>query len=163
MTDTQRQARVTARRLVTLARAGELGPVADSLGLLTYADSGRRERLREVLSALIKASAEMTLHRAGPLGSDTAFVIDLRGEDESIVDIDELGPPVRAVVRALLAEVNMHPEDTADQVALALAGDRCATVDAVVLALLWTVHALEWCENNDVPAPEWLSDTARVG
>lgn len=163
MADTREQARITARRLITLARAGEHRAVAGSLGLLTYADDQHHERLRHILGALIEATAAMTLDRAGPVGPDAAFIIDLRCPDQSIVDIDDLDPPVRAVVRALLAEINMHPEDAADQLSLAVAGDTCATVDAVVLALLWTVNALQWCEDNDVPAPDWLRDTATIG
>lgn len=163
MADTREQARTTARRLITLARAGEHRAVAGSLGLLTYADDRHHERLRHILSALIEATAWMTMNRAGPVGPNAAFIVDLRCDDQSTVDIDDLDPPVRAVVRALLAEINMHPEDTADQISLALAGDSCATVDAVVLALLWTVNALEWCEDNQIPAPDWLRDTATIG
>lgn len=163
MPDTRQQARTTARRLITWARAGEHRAVAGSLGLLTYGDDQHQDRLRHILTALVEATALMTLNRAGPVGPNAAFVIDLRCDDQSTVDIDDLDPPVRAVVRALLAEINMHPEDTADQISLAIAGDSCATVDAVVLSLLWTVNALEWCEDNHVPAPEWLSDTATIG
>jgi hypothetical protein len=72
------------------------------------------------------------------------------------VEIDELDPPVRATIRALLAAVNEHPEDAADQIALAVAGGLQATAEVVVLALRWTVNAVESCAETGVPLPDWL-------
>jgi hypothetical protein len=76
------------------------------------------------------------------------------------VDIDELQPEVRAVVRALLAEVNQHPEDTAYQLRLAIAGEPEALVDGIILILMWTVSAMLWCKEHDEPAPGWLAAAA---
>jgi hypothetical protein len=76
------------------------------------------------------------------------------------VDIDELRPEVRAIVRALLAEVNDHREDTFDQLELALDGAGEGLVDGVILVLLWTVSAMVWCEEHDEPAPGWLAMAA---
>ena len=92
--------------------------------------------------------------------SPTAIVLDLRRIDGSTVDIDELRPEVRAVVRALLAEVNEHGEDTSIQLGLALDGAGDGLIDGVTLVLLWTVSAMSWCEDHDEPAPGWLATTA---
>ncbi|MFL6144962.1 MAG: hypothetical protein ACJ72N_24245 [Labedaea sp.] len=149
---------MTAGRLVTMARAGELDAVAGSLTLLTFAGQRQNERLRLILGALIEANASMLIRRANAMGMNGTFGADLRQDDETTVDIDRLDPPVRATVRALLAQVNGCPDDAADQVSLALAGDQQACVKVIVLALQWTLNALEWC--TDDARPDWLDRQA---
>ncbi|HEV2783080.1 MAG TPA: hypothetical protein VGX25_27175 [Actinophytocola sp.] len=153
-----RDARATAGRLVTLARAGEWDAVRGSLSLLAYAGGGPQERLRHIVGELVEASASMVMWRAAGMGLSGTFSADLRRADESLIDIDGVDPPVRALIRAMLAAVNGCPEDAADQVALALAGGQQASVEVVVLALKWTVSALEWCA--DEARPEWLDRQA---
>lgn len=158
--DSRGRARTTARLLVNLARIGDLDGVSKVVRLLTSAGCPQPERLREVLTELLSAAAVMVRSQSGGLGPDTAIVLDLRRADGSTVDIDELRPEVRAVVRALLAEINEHHEDTADQLSLALNGESVGLVDGVTLVLLWTVSAMNWCEEHDEPAPGWLATTA---
>lgn len=160
MVDIQRPARTTARQLVAAARAGDFGAVSKYLDLLTEPDRSRRQQFGEVLTTLIQATASMMRGRAGDVGPNTAIVLDLSYTNGAEADIDELTPPVRAVVRALLAEVNDHPDDATYQIALAMAGDRCGTMDGLVLALMWTISAITWCEDNGAPAPGWLAATA---
>jgi hypothetical protein len=152
--DPLQEARATAGRLVQLARAGELDAVTGSLSLLSFAGQRQQVRLQLILGALIEACSLMLVGRANAMGVSGTFAADLRGDDDSVVDIDGLDPPVRATVRALLAQVNGCPQDAADQVELALAGGRRAGVEVIVLALRWTVTALEWCA--DGARPEWL-------
>jgi hypothetical protein len=149
-------ARATVGRLVNLARDGDLDAVVGSLTLLGYADPEPRDRLRQVLATLIEATASLLLQQAEPSPEYGMFGVDLRGQDGSSVQIDELDPPVRATIRALLAAVNGHPEDAADQVALAVSGSTRATAEAVVMALRWTVNAVESCAESGVPLPDWL-------
>ena len=156
--DPRQEARSTAGRWVALARSGQLDAVTGSLALLSFAGRRQAERLRLILGALIEALATMLIWRAGSMGMDGAFAADLRRPDESAVDIDHLDPPVRATVRALLAQVNGCPQDADDQVALALAGGAEANMQVIVLALKWTVAALEWCETD--ARPEWLDRKA---
>jgi hypothetical protein len=158
--DTQGQARGTARQLVDLARDGDFDTVSGIVHVLTDPTLHQRELLRQVLTELLHAAAAMMVCQIGGLGPDSAIVLDLRKVDGSTVDIDELEPEVRAVVRALLAEINGHPEDTGDQVDLALAGDPRPLVDGVSLVLVWTLSAMAWCEDHDAPAPGWLTTTA---
>jgi hypothetical protein len=158
--DSRERARTTARLLVNLARIGDLDGVSRVVRLLTDPECPQLERLRQVLTELLSAAAAMVVRQTGGLGPETAIVLDLRRADGSTVDIDELRPEVRAVVRALLAEVNEHPEDTADQVTFALDGEPVGLVDGVTLVLLWTVSAMNWCEEHDEPAPGWLATTA---
>jgi hypothetical protein len=158
--DTQGQARGTARQLVDLARDGDFDTVSGIVHLLTDPSMHQRELLRQVLTELLRAAAAMMVCQIGGVGSNAAIVLDLRKVDGSTVDIDQLEPEVRAVVRALLAEINEHPEDTADQVTLAMAGDPCPLVDGIALVLMWTISAMAWCTDHDEPAPRWLTTTA---
>jgi hypothetical protein len=156
----ERRARDTARQLVLLAKDGNVDTVAGIVRLLTEPNLRQQGLLRQVLTELLRAAASMMVRQIGGVGADTAVVLDLRKADGSEVDIDQLEPEVRAVVRALLAEINGHQDDTADQISLALAGDPCPLVDGIVLVLVWTVCAMTWCEDNDEPAPGWLNATA---
>ena len=150
------EVRATVARLVNLARDGEVDAVVCSLSLLGYADPGQRDRLRQILATLIEATAAMLLRHAEPEPDGGMFAVDLCRPDGSLVEIDDLDPPVRATIRALLAAINEHPEDVADQITLAVAGGLQATAEVVVLALRWTVNAVESCAASGVPLPDWL-------
>jgi hypothetical protein len=145
-----------AGRLISLVRTGELDAVVGSLSMLSYAGPAHRERLRQILATLIEAIATMVTGKADSMDMTGAFTVDLRRDDQSAVGIDSLDPPVRAIIRAILAQVNDHPEDADDQIGFAVAGGRQATIEAVVLALRWTVNAMENCELVGLPTPEWL-------
>jgi hypothetical protein len=154
------RARSTARLLVDLARAGDLDGVSRIVRLHTDPVLPHRDWLGDVLEELLAASAAMVLRQTTGLGPDAAVVLDLRRVDGTPVDIDDLRPEVRAMVRALLAQVNEHLDDTSSQLALALGGDTDGLVDGVSLVLLWTVSAMTWCHEHDEPAPGWLAATA---
>lgn len=151
-------ARGTARQLVNLTRFGDLDTVSLMVRLL--ADPGQRSQLRPVLTELLRASAAMVLRQIGDGDPGSAIMLDLRRVDGSTVDIDELRPEVRAMVRALLAETNLHPEDTDTQVSLALSGGPAGLTEGITMVLMWTVSALDWCESHDEPRPGWLDTTA---
>ena len=148
--------RAMVGRLVRLARDGELDAVVCSLSLLGYTNPGQRGRLAQLLAMLIETTSSLLLRHAEPSPDYGMFGVDLRRPDGSTVDIDTLDPPVRATIRALLAQVNGYPQDAAEQIALAVAGDDRATAEAVVLALRWTVNAVESCTEQGVPLPDWL-------
>jgi len=76
------------------------------------------------------------------------------------VDINDLRPEVRAIIRALLAEIYGNREDITDQISLALRGSSSGLIDGITVVLMWTVSAMAWCEANQEPAPEWLATTA---
>lgn len=158
--DTRERARTTARLLVNLTRIGDLDGVSRVVHLLVDHAGADRDRLRQVLTELLTAAAVMVLRQTGGQGADSAIVLDLRRADGSTVDIDELRPEVRAMVRALLAQLHEHPEDVTTQITLALAGMPDGLADGVTLVLLWTVSAMEWCEEHHQPAPGWLVTTA---
>lgn len=155
--DTQARARGTARQLVNLTRFGDLDTVSLMVRLL--ADPGQRTQLRQVLQELLRAAAAMVLRQVDDDPGGT-IVLDLRRTDGSTVDIDQLRPEVRALVRALLAEAHQHPEDTEAQISLALAGEPVGLTEGTTMVLMWTVSALSWCETHDEPTPGWLATTA---
>jgi len=156
--DGRAQARGTARLLVSLARDGELDAVADTVHMLS--EPGQRKRLAPVLRELLTAAASMVRKQVGAVSDCDAIVLDLRKPDGSEVDINGLRPEVRAIVRALLADLYGHPEDIQAQISFALWGSAEGLVDGVTVVLMWTVSAMAWCENNDEPAPSWLTTTA---
>jgi hypothetical protein len=158
--DTTERARTTARLLVELTRTGDLDGISRIVHLLTGAADPRRERLHQVLVELLDAAATMVLRQTRDLGSDTAVIVDLRRIDGSTVDIDQLRPEMRAIVRALLAKVNDCDEDLAIQLELAMRGEPDGLADGATLVLLWTVSAMTWCAENDEPAPGWLDRAA---
>jgi hypothetical protein len=156
--DTRAQARGTARQLVNMTRFGDLDTVSLMVRLL--ADPEQRTQLRRILIELLHASAAMVQRQIGGDDPGDAIVLDLRRADGSTVDIDQLRPEVRAMVRALLAEAHEHPDDTEAQVDLALSGEPTGMTEGITMVLMWTVSALQWCETHDEPTPGWLDTTA---
>ncbi|MGX7828065.1 hypothetical protein ACTG9Q_23545 [Actinokineospora sp. 24-640] len=151
MTD---QARGIARRLVTVTRGGSAPGSEAPLDLL--GGPGERARLRDVLRELVSATAAMLLHRGGDR-ADHSYLLDLHDADGRPVPVDSLNPPVRALVRAVLADINGRPADADAQLDLSVRNNGGDPVSVLVLALLWTVGSLEWCEAHHAPAPAWLT------
>ncbi|TCO44250.1 hypothetical protein [Actinocrispum wychmicini] len=149
------RARASVRELVSVARGGDKDTVFDLLRQVT-GDGGPDTRL--VVGQLVAATAEMMLLRAGGQPEDAIFAVDLRDEGELAVPIDDLPPPLRAAVRALLAALNDQPRDMEYQLDLALHEQSAiAVLDVVVHCVLWTVGLLEWCAGEGVTGPEWLA------
>lgn len=149
------QARGLARRLVAVTRGGSAPGTDAPLDLLGAPDP----RLRAVLRELVGATASMLLQRGDGRG-DQSHLLGLHDADGRPVSVDELAPPVRALVRAVLADLNGRPADAAEQVDLSVRVEGGDPANVLVLALLWTVGSLEWCEANDATPPAWLAKTA---
>ncbi|GGS36762.1 MULTISPECIES: hypothetical protein [Actinokineospora] len=146
-----------ARRLVTVTRGGAAPGVDAPLDLLGGPDE--RTRLRAVIRELVDATAAMLLHRGGD-NPDHLYLLDLRDAEGNEVSVDDLTPPVRALVRAVLADLNGRPEDVDVQLELSVRNEGGDPLSVLVLALLWTVGSLEWCEAHDADPPAWLAQTA---
>lgn len=152
------RARAGARELVHVAREGDTSGVFEALRRLTEGQGIVGSDTRMIVGQLVSASAEMMLLRVGAPPEDVIYALDLRDDEEFSVPIDELEPPLRATVRALLAELNGRPEEADFQLDLALRDQTVpTTLDVVVHSLLWTIGLLEWCEAEQQPAPEWLT------
>jgi hypothetical protein len=115
--------------------------------LETVVDQGDQLRpyVRDVVAELIQVASTAVRDNAGSDRGDLAFAVDLRDDDNSSVSIDELSPPVRATIRALLADLNGNPEDASFQLDLAVRQlDPMAGLDTVRRALTMTVALLQW-------------------
>lgn len=139
-------AQATAHRLVHCVLDSD--PDGLSNALETVADQGEeqlRPYVRDVVAELIQVAATAVRHSAGTNRDDLAFAVDLRDDDQNGVSIDELAPPVRATIRALLADLNGHPEDAEFQLDLAVRQlDPLTGLDTVRRALTMTVALLQW-------------------
>lgn len=159
--DDLEHARAGARELVDLARNGDTPAVFEAFRRITREHAQGGHGAEPVIGELVFASAEMMLLRAQYTAEDATFAVDLKDDEQFSVPIDELTPPLRATVRALLAELNGHRDEAWFQVRLALREpDVNATLDVLVHALLWTIGMLEWCVAEDVAVPGWLRVTA---
>jgi hypothetical protein len=150
--------RSQARYLVEVTHRGDDESLVLELGRLTAdrAKGGQQSYL--IACELVSALASMMMTAAGPSGPEEAsYGLELTDDEDHEIRIDEASPPVRAAVRALLAELNQHSEDTLFQLDLALREDTFqATLEVFAHVLLWTSGMLEWCDANDVPRPKWL-------
>lgn len=156
---TESHPRSHAQRLVAMMQRGDDEGTVLEMARLTAdrANGGRSSHL--IARELIAALAHMMLTAAGPSAKagDTTYGLELTGDDDNELDIDQTSPPVRASVRALLAQLNDHPEDATFQIDLALRDNGFkATVEVLAHVLLWTIGMLEWCDGKGVPRPRWL-------
>ena len=99
--------------------------------------------LRAVIDELVELSATAVRALAGELGPDTAYVLELCDSAGVPTDIDQVHPPQRAVIRALLARLAGHEDDVAAQLDLALAcRDRDEAAEVLSTALLWAMDTV---------------------
>lgn len=151
------QIRARARALVVMARDGDTAGLVEALDQLIVEQVDGGPGPHQIVGELISAAVQMVSLRAGATPPQTLFAVDIRDDADHAVAIDHLDPPLRATIRALLAELNGHPDDARFQLELALRDiDMEATLEVVVHALLWTIGMLEWCEDEGVDAPDWL-------
>lgn len=137
-------AQVTAHRLVECVLDSD--PDGLTTALETVVDQGDRLKpyVREVVAELIQVGATAVRGNVGP-GESPSFAVDLRDVDDDAVSIDELEPQVRATIRALLADLNGHPEDARFQLDLAVRElDPLTGLETVRRALTMTVALLQW-------------------
>jgi hypothetical protein len=151
--------RSQARNLVAIMDRGDDESIMLELARLTAdrEQGGRASHL--IVCELVSALAGMMVAAAGPSkpGGEPSYGLELTNDDDHEIGIDDASPPVRAAVRALLAELNEHPEDALFQVDLALRDASFqATLEVFTHVLLWTIGMLKWCDANDVPRPQWL-------
>jgi hypothetical protein len=109
-----------------------------------------RPYVREVVAELISVATAAVRGSTARMFGNAAFAVDLRDDANDRVAIDELDPPVRATIRAMLAELNGSPDDASFQLDLAVRGiDRRTGLDTVRRALTMTVGLLHWSEQPE--------------
>jgi len=124
-----------------------------------------RPYVREVVAELISVATAAVRGSTQHVMGNAAFAVDLRDDANDRVGIDELDPPVRATIRAMLAELNGSPDDASFQLDLAVHGiDRRTGIDTVRRALTMTIGLLHWSEQPErvetVMNPEPAADEA---
>lgn len=154
---TEQHPRTVARQLVEYMRRNDDESMVLELARLTADRANGGREAHQVACELTTALAGMMLNASGPQSEEPSYGLELTNDDDQEITIDEASPPVRAAVRALLAELNEHHEDAVFQVDLALREATFkATLEVYAHVLLWTVGMLDWCDANHVPRPHWL-------
>jgi hypothetical protein len=145
------EAQATAHQLVHCVLEADSVGLTETLETVAAQPSDDlRPYVREVVAELINVATTAVRDCAGPLRDRAAFAIDLRDDDNDQVGIDDLEPPVRATIRAMLAELNNSPDDASFQLDLAVRGvDHRTGLDTVRRALTMTVGLLNWTEQPD--------------
>ena len=141
MRDERVQAMATVCALIDELDHGTDASVAATVDRLTGPDHGTL--LRAVIDELLELSAVAIRALAGDPGPDATFVLELCDGEGTPTDIDQVNPPQRAVIRALLARLAGHEDDVAAQIEMALTpGDREACGDVLSTALMWAMETL---------------------
>lgn len=122
----------TADRLVRLAGDQSYHGLSTVVAELLPVD--RIARLRAVLIELVDRCARTisTEHRP-----DAVFTVALTGDDGRPVRIDDLEPPLRALLRAVLATANDDPGSRNVHIGLIMQDSVAATVDVIGHLLHW--------------------------
>lgn len=145
------EAQATAHQLVHCVLEADSDGLTETLDtVVDHPADELRPYIREVVAELINVATTAVRDSAGKFYGNAAFAVDLRDDANDQVGIDELDPPVRATIRAMLAELNGSPEDAKFQLDLAVRGvDRRTGLDTVRRALTMTIGLLHWSENSD--------------
>ncbi len=145
------EAQATAHQLVHCVLESDTDGLTETLeNVVDHPVDELRPYVREVVAELINVATSAVRSSAGALRDKAAFAVDLRDDSNDRVGIDELDPPVRATIRAMLAELNGSPDDASFQLDLAVLGvDRRTGLDTVRRALTMTIGLLHWSEQSD--------------
>lgn len=160
------EAQATAHQLVHCVIEADSDGLTETLEtVVDHPADELRPYVREVVAELINVATAAVRNNAGPFPQQAAFAVDLRDDENDRVGIDELDPPVRATIRAMLAELNGSPDDASFQLDLAVRGvDRRTGLDTVRRALTMTIGLLHWSERSEgleeVMNPEPAADEA---
>jgi len=160
------EAQATAHQLVHCVIESDSDGLTETLEtVVDHPADELRPYVREVVAELINVATAAVRNNAGPFPQQAAFAVDLRDDDNDRVGIDELDPPVRATIRAMLAELNGSPDDASFQLDLAVRGvDRRTGLDTVRRALTMTIGLLHWSERSEglegIMNPEVAADEA---
>lgn len=156
----QDQARAQVRQMVAVLRRPDWAELATMTHELLGDVEHPGELLYPTLAETTTAIAAMIEARAGESGPNTMFVLDVASE-EGTVDADAAPPAPRALLRAVLASLEKHPEDARDQLAMACTDPRpSGRLDAVVTGLMCLQSLLDR-ESGAPGTPRWLTGLER--
>ena len=138
------RAQVAAHRLVHCVLDSDSDGLTSELETVVEQGDQLKSYVREVVAELLQVGAAAVRDNMGP-NDEPAFAVDLRDGSNETVSIDELDPPVRATIRALLADLNGCPADAQFQLDLVVRQlDPLTGLDTVRRALTMTVALLQW-------------------
>jgi len=160
------EAQATAHQLVHCVLEADSDGLTETLeAVVDHPGDELRPYVREVVAELINVATAAVRTTTAEFVGNAAFAVDLRDDADDRVGIDELDPPVRATIRAMLAELNGSPDDASFQLDLAVRGvDRRTGLDTVRRALTMTIGLLHWSEQSErleaVVEPETTANEA---
>jgi hypothetical protein len=136
-------------RLIELAGDGHVEELSCRIAELTAPGPGQRARLHGVLTELTRVCAKAVVANAGLANladrpdPQTVMHVVVYDLDGAAVNVDDITPPVRALLRALLAELSNHPTDAAMQLDIAL--DNAVELEILfAYALAWVIELTDW-------------------
>ncbi|TLW91233.1 hypothetical protein FFT09_18410 [Saccharomonospora piscinae] len=142
-------ARGTTERLLAAARRDDVAELAAVLATVVRSRGERDGLVEGVLAELVAAVSASLGRRAGAPARGDVFTADLTDADDEALAVDELDPALRAVLRAVLAQLNGDPDDSRFQIGLVRADpEPLSRLDALWHALLW-VTLLEDADSGD--------------
>lgn len=112
----------------------------------------RGGRLRAVLTELVRDITRLLRLQAACSGVEGPCQAEAVLPDGTPLDIDEVVPPVRAAVRALLAGYNDCPEDVDVQIDLVLRAGTDSVVRTALVLLNLATDLNRWCRDHE-PTP----------
>jgi len=144
------EAQATAHQLVHCVLEADSDGLTETLEtVIAHPTDELRPYVREVVAELINVATAAVRSTTAQF-QNAAFAVDLRDDTNDRVGIDELDPPVRATIRAMLAELNNSPDDASFQLDLAVRGvDRRTGLETVRRALTMTIGLLHWSEQSE--------------
>jgi hypothetical protein len=144
------EAQATAHQLVHCVLEADSDGLTETLEtVIAHPTDELRPYVREVVAELINVATAAVRSTTAQF-QNAAFAVDLRDDTNDRVGIDDLDPPVRATIRAMLAELNNSPDDASFQLDLAVRGvDRRTGLETVRRALTMTIGLLHWSEQSE--------------
>lgn len=121
------------------------------IGAVDREDQGGR--LRAVLTGLVHHITRLLRLQAACADIDGPCQVEAVQPDGTPVDIDEVVPPVRAAMRALLAGYNDCPDDVDTQIDLVLRAERDSVVRTVLVLLNLASDLNRWCREHEPTPP----------
>jgi hypothetical protein len=142
MTHARSDVRRLADELVGSVDRQDFRTLSRLLPALAGTGSPQRFLLKPLLAELVGATAALIRADSRP-AEDELFTVGLIDEANTEIEIDEVKPPLRAMLRAVLAELNEDHEGTACQIDFAVTDPQpLGRLDALVHLLSW-VHDLK--------------------
>jgi hypothetical protein len=131
-----------ASAALAAARHGDSQAVVDSVTEFVCSSREGYRDLRLLISLLMRECGTMVSAVSSTTDRVPPIKIAAYGEDGQVLPIDELAPPVRTAMRALLAEVYGDSAAAETQIDLALRNAQPQDVLVVVLQAVWFTKAM---------------------